>query len=468
MPEQSPWERSLVTVEVTHNVYDMLQPWSDHTEEHRKTAVIVGPRQALTTADHMDNQTLIRIQKGGRGRWVKAEVQWVDYHANLAMLTAPDDGFWSDLRPVRLTDPVPTKGAVEVIRWREGSLENRKGDINRVTVKRAKLTMIDHLHMEVTCEIKDPGWGEAVASGKRLVGLVVYHSENVLTVLPSNFIARILQAHQQNQYRGLGFFDFVWQRAQYPALHRRFNQTNDQGVVIVEGSELAGNEGLLRPLDILLQVDGFDIDSEGDYLDPDYGKLLLENLSTRKHWAGDEVPLRIWRDGQLKDVKYRLPKLEYSVELVPQATYDHPPEYLILGGLVFQPLTEPYLHSWGPDWARRVPFRLGYYDQQKPTRDHSCVVLLSMVLPDPFNLGYQDSRYLPLHTINGKRILTFKDIPDALKNPRDGFHVIEFDRGDWLQRIVLDANLAEAATRRVLQRYSIEKASVLVPGTAVN
>src|SRR5262249_51794942 len=134
-------------------------------------------------------------------------------------------------------------------------------------------------------------------------------------------------------------------------------------------------------------------------------------------------------------------------------------EYLIVGGLVFQPLNEPYLRSWGADWIRRVPFRLGYYDQEKPTPQRSEVVLLSMVLPDPFNLGYQDFRYLPVHSINGKTITRFQHVQPAFAHPRDGYHIVEFDQGDWLQRIVLDANLAEAATRRVLQRYSIEKPS---------
>jgi hypothetical protein len=458
-PDRSPWEHSLITIEVTHNVYDFLQPWSLHTEEHRKNGVVVGPGQVLTTADHMASRTLVRAQKGGRGRWYNAEVQWIDYHANLALLTVSDANFWQGLSPVMLVEPAPTKGSIEVMRWRDGVLESRKGDVNRVTIKRGKLTFIDHLQMELTCEIKDAGWSEVVAMGKRLVGLVVYHDENVLTVIPAPFISHIIEGHRHDPAKGLGFFAFLWQRAQNPAVHHAFKQTAEQGVVVVDAVPYGGNEGVLQPHDVLLQVDGFDIDSEGDYVDPDYGKLLLENLATRRHWAGDEVRMRIWRDGAATEVKYRLPKVEYTVELVPQAVYDRPPEYLIVGGLVFQPLTEPYLRSWGADWLRRVPFRLGYYEQEKPTTNRTEVVLLSMVLPDPYNVGYQDFRYLPVHTINGKTITHFQDVQAAFKQPRDGFHIIEFDQGDWLQEIVLDSNQAEGATRRVLQRYNIERAS---------
>lgn len=462
-PDHSPWESSIVTVEVTHSVYEFLQPWSMRSEQHLKTGVVVGPRQVLTTAEHLDSGTLVRLQKGGRGQWWDGEVEWIDYHANLALLTTPETNFWRGLRVAPLADPVLTRGSVEVMRWRDGGLETRKGDVNRVTVARGKLTFMDYLDLEVTAEIKGAGWAEAVVAGRKLAGLVVAQRENVASVLPSSFIRSILEARRRGQYRGLGWFAFVWQRAQNPALHDFLRQTGQpQGVVIVETPPLGGNQGVLQPRDVVLQVDGFDIDIEGDYLDPAYGKLLLENLATRRHWAGDEVPLRIWRNGAAREVKYRLPKAEYSNDLVPQEVFDHPPEYLVLGGLLFQPLTEPYLRSWGPDWRRRVPFRLAYYEQQKPTPERPSIVILSMVLPDPYNIGYQDYRFLAVSRINGKRVVTLRDAQQALEQPQAGFDVIDFERGDSLQRIVLDARTAPEATRRVMDRYGITKPSVLV------
>jgi hypothetical protein len=298
------------------------------------------------------------------------------------------------------------------------------------------------------------------------VGLVVGQRDNVAAVIPASFIRPILEA-QRGSYRGLGWFAFVWQRGRNPALHHFLKQTGEpQGVVIIDAPALGGNAGVLQPRDVLLQVDGFDIDMEGDYIDPAYGKLLLENLATRRHWAGDEIPLRIWREGAVKDVKYRLPKAAYTDDLVPQEVFDRPPEYLVVGGLLFQPLTEPYLRSWGPDWRRRVPFRLAYYEQQKPTAERPAIVILSMVLPDPYNIGYQDYRFLAVHAINGRRVVTLRDAQQALEHPEKGFHVIDFDRGDSLQRIVLDADTAAAATRRVMERYGITQASVLAKPAA--
>ena len=133
------------------------------------------------------------------------------------------------------------------------------------------------------------------------------------------------------------------------------------------------------------------------------------------------------------------------------------PEYLIVGGLVFQPLSVPFLRSWGDDWKRRSPFRLFYYSSEEPTKERPALMLLSLVLPDAYNLGYQDSRYLVLEKVNGRKVSRLPELRDALQHPEGGYHVLELARGESLQRIVLDAAETDAATQRILKRYSIVK-----------
>ena len=167
--------------------------------------------------------------------------------------------------------------------------------------------------------------------------------------------------------------------------------------------------------------------------------------------------MKVSREGNEIDVTYRLPKAVYSTTLVPDATYDQEPEYLIVGGLVFQPLNDSFLKGWGPEWKRRSPFRLYYYNEQEPTPERRSLVFLSQVLPDIYNLGYQNIQYLVLDEVNGKRIAKLQDLKAALEKPIDGFHHVQFARSDSLRRLVLDAGETEAATRRVLQRYGITK-----------
>ena len=69
-----------------------------------------------------------------------------------------------------------------------------------------------------------------------------------------------------------------------------------RGVIVSDVPERPdGGENTLKPKDIILRIDGFDLDIQGDYADPEFGHLMLENLATRNRWAGDDVKMRIFR-----------------------------------------------------------------------------------------------------------------------------------------------------------------------------
>ena len=457
------WERVLVSVEINRKQYDYFQPWTERVQTAVKAGIVIGPREILTTADACDDRTLVRVQKGGRGRWWNAEAKWVDYPANLALVTCPDEKFWAGLKSATLADPIKKEEDIQIIRWRSGNLEVRKAEFSRFAVSHPNMSDAVHVQLELSSEIDGVGWSEPAIAGNKVIGLVFSQSGNQLQVLPAPFVRSILEAQKKGHYKGLGYFDFTWQPAENPeTLDYLKLEGEKRGVVVIDVPKKPGIEPAVKRRDVLLQVDGFDIDTQGDYVDPDYGHLLLENLSTRRKWAGDPVRLKIWRDGRAQEVVYRLPKAEDAARLVPEAPFDQEPEYVIAGGLVFQPLTKNYLRSWGQDWERRAPFRLAYFRNQDPTPERPAIVILSQVLPDIYNLGYQESRQLVLEKVNGQKVNYLSDLEQALRKPMNGFHTLEFMKGDSLQRIVLDAATLDAATKRVLDRYGIDKESVIV------
>ena len=118
---------------------------------------------------------------------------------------------------------------------------------------------------------------------------------------------------------------------------------NPGGVLVIK----PGKKSPLKLHDIILEVDGFPIDIQGDYLDPDFGHVIMEYLACRHKWAGDKVIFKIWRDGNIKDIEFNLPKADFSDNLVTDRPNDIEPTYLIVGGLVFVPLSAEFLSSWG-------------------------------------------------------------------------------------------------------------------------
>jgi hypothetical protein len=85
------------------------------------------------------------------------------------------------------------------------------------------------------------------------------------------------------------------------------------------------------------------------------------------------------------------------------------------------------------------------------------------VLPDVFNLGYQDERFIVLDKVDGRIIATLSDLVEALRAPAAGsdVHRFEFMRGQGLERILLDAAGLDAATERVIKFYGIPAATRL-------
>ena len=185
----------------------------------------------------------------------------------------------------------------------------------------------------------------------------------------------------------------------------------------------------------------------------------MEPLACRKKWAGDIVEFKIWRDGEKQEIDYVLPKADFSKNLIIDGPVGKEPTYVIAGGLVFVPLSAEFLSSWGADWQRTAPFRLVYYNKQKAKKDQPSLVVLSLVLPDSYNIGYQErnTQNLVLDRANGRQISKLDDLIGALENPQNGFHVFQFNKGSSVQKIILEADQLDKANQRIAKRYGVAR-----------
>jgi hypothetical protein len=462
-PAASVWEHSIVRIEAARKAYDYYQPWNQRSDNTEKIGLVVSRTEILTTAQDLSDTTLVRVQKGGRGPWALARIVWVDYYANLAVLTTDDVEFWKGLRPARLAAKPPGEtAAFQVLRWREGKLETKQAEFSQHAARSTQMSDLSHVHLELSSEIQGAGYSEPIVVKSQVVGLMASQQGRTCNVIPASFLRMILEGRRAGNTNGLGYFHFYWQPSENSASLAHLKLPGQpRGVIVIDvPARLDGQPSALEKHDIILQIDGFDIDMQGDYEDPDYGPLLLENLACRGKWAGDPVKIKIWRAGQAQEVVYQMPKYEYSLSLVPDGVFDQAPDYLIVGGLVFQPLTTPYLQRWGQDWQRTAPFRLNHYRADEATSAKPALVILSQVLPDRYNIGYQEQRALVVAQVNGQKVHSLAEIQAALQKPDGNFHIIDLAPNDSLNRIVLAAGEPErSATARILERFGITKAA---------
>ena len=78
------------------------------------------------------------------------------------------------------------------------------------------------------------------------------------------------------------------------------------------------------------------------------------------HYVGDEVSLKILRDGAEHTIKYTLSVSNPLVPFLVNMTPNKKPSYFIVGGMVFLPLSVTFLdHCYGGGrWRHSTPSRL--------------------------------------------------------------------------------------------------------------
>ncbi len=446
------FQTSLVEIELTRKLHNYRLPWVTGQKIVLKNGLVLTGNRILTTADDVSGALLVRVQKDGEAKRYDASLEWVDYYANLAVLNVADDAFWKGLEPVQLASTIPQSGELNILRWRNGRLEARAAEIERLFVGKSQTSYVEYPQLEVTSEIGAAGWAEVVVQQGRVVGLTASANGKSLRILPSELILKVLEARKKSPHGALAYMDFVWQPGTNPDLLRSLGlDSTDQGIIINITDVKRIAPQVLLPGDVITDIAGFPIDVEGKYRDPDYGRLPFQALATRNVMAGDTLKMTVWREQKKISVDYVLPAAVFSNDLVPDAEYDLAPEYLIAGGFVYQSVIGPYLAAHGAN----APFLLKYYDYRRPVTDRNSLVVISGVLPDPYNRGYEDHGQLIVDRINDRPISTVQDVAEALKNPLDGFHVVRFFPDQLVRTLIMDSTSMDLSTARVLERYRI-------------
>jgi hypothetical protein len=453
--------RGIVSVRVSGQEWNWKTPWAKQAPWTRVVSgVVVGGRRILSADTAFGNHLLVEVQKPGRESWQPARVLLVEPEGPLALVTIDDPGFWSGLEPLPLADPAPREGDVTIHRWQEpGLLDSFPGTIRQVRTYVHGLSRTHLLTLEIGTSTEGLGSSEVVVQRGRVVGLLTGRAGDAWVALASPVLSRFVEDAGGSGWAGFPRVGIAWQELGNPALRAALGLRPDEGGVrLVRVAPHGSAASLLRPGDVLLEVGGVPLDPTGRYEDPVYGRMHAGLLFTGRR-PGERVTLKVLREGRRLRVSLPLRSIPADADKVPPYVYGRGPDYLVVGGLVFQELTVPYLSTWG-DWQRRAPPRLLIvYDREAaaPTPERPRIVLLASVLPDAANLGYEALHDLIVERVNGRTIGDLADLRAAFAEPQGGFHVVELLPGQGAERVVLDVAEAKAAEPRLRAAYGIDR-----------
>jgi S1-C subfamily serine protease len=463
-PVSTQKQLALVRVNVTGQSYDYFRPWQKRAPfSKRALGAVLSKGRVLVTADLVANQNYVELERAESGEKTAANVQVIDYEANLALLEPTEKKFLDGITPLEITPD--TVVGDRLAAWQlepTGALLATEGLVTTVQMTQYPIDVGQFLtyRISIPMQYRENSYTVPLVKNNKLAALLLrYDSRSqLLDAIPAPIITHFLKEAESQKYRGFPSAGFSFFPTRDPELRQFAGETGKGGgvyVTRVEPNTPAMKAGL-QVGDIVTAVANHEIDQNGNYVDPLYGKIEFTNLLTAHAYSGDVVPFRIERNGKPVQLNVTLEHRDAKDYVSPPYNFDEPPRYYVLGGLIFQELSRQYLKEWGPNWQREAPQRLVYFDrfQSELFPDASRrVVILSQVLPANTTIGYDDVAYLTVTKVNGKEIKSLADLAEAMKQPIEGFIKIETEEDP--KQIELDAAQVAAEAPNLQENYGI-------------
>ena len=459
-----PKELSLVRVNVTGQPYDHIRPWQKRAPFQKRALGAVLPQgRVLVTADLVANQNYVELERAESGDKTGANVVVADYEANLALLEPTDKKFLNGLTPLQLA--LDTVVGDRLAAWQlesTGALVGTEGLVTTIQMTRypADLGQFLTYRISISMQYRDNSYTVPLVKNNKLAGLLLRFDPRtqVLDAIPAPIIAHFLKDAETQNYRGFPSAGFGFFPTRDPQLRAYAGQTGKAAGVYVTSIEpdMPAAKAGMKVGDIVVGIGNNEIDQNGNYVDPLYGKIEFTNLITARAYAGDTMPVQIQREGKAMQLNLALDHRDANDYVIPPYNLDRAPPYYVLGGLVFQELSRQYLREWGANWLKDAPQRFVYKDrfQSELYPDgNRRVVVLTQVLPATTTIGYDDFAYLTVTKVNDKEVKSLAELAAVAKQPIDGFIKIETEEDP--KQLQLDAAQVEAEAAALQQNYGL-------------
>jgi len=458
--EEDSLENRLVEVTVTFQEYDTFMPWQQTAPGVRRGyGVLVGNGRVLTTENLVRNHRLVELCRARSGEKISATVELSDFQVDLAVLKITGEKSPADASPIPIAESVATKDAtVDILQFDETSqLQRGKAQVLHVSVSELPTAPYPSLIFSLLTDLSINGEGAPVVSNEKLSGIIVSYDPGtrVAHMLPYPILRQFLNNSLNARYEGVASAGIIWSSLVDPAKRAYLQVPGNKGILVTSCLPDTGASKSLKPNDVILEWNGRSLDNMGFYEDNEFGRIGFAYLIKGRSRPTDVVPVKIFRDRSEKTVSVRLDRWLDSASLIPDDATGEQAEYLVDGGIIIRELTGRYLRAHGADWRQIVDPRLVHiYMTQKDAAEHTGehVVILSGVLPDPINIGYQHFQDQLITNINGKPV----------KNMKDVFRIVDTDgelKRLTLQSIgvdvVLDRSELKEANARLAKLYRL-------------
>lgn len=476
------YANSLLYMEIAALSYDQRRPWNP-PENFTKAGygIVIAPNHILTTAWNIFDSSYIKCKAKGTPDYFEANVKVVDYQLNLALLAF--DPQQSPLAvPVTFNEVTPNRAPVQS-HWitEDGTVMQQKGEYDRAEMFSNSVSFNSQITYIVENIALPSGSSRLVTQNGRVIGLAAWSesTSQEMGVIPSATINAFLTAAragesageagptqnagntptpgQTKPYQGFGWAGFHVEPLNDPVRREWLGlaQYPNRGVIVSDVLQMGTGSNILEKNDVIINVNGYEIDTYGKYNSPVFGRIDFNHLLLSSP-AGSENSFTVIRDTKRLELKTQSKHIRADQMLIPFYAYDKKPTYFVTGGFIFRPLTRDYLTIWGEDWYSKAPTNLMIYflgDSFKPTKSREEIVILSEVLPAMTNLGYHQMSNAVVSKVDNYPVESLSHMYDLIQSAPGPFITIEFEKNQPL--LVLPKDRLNQIDQMINQAYGI-------------
>lgn len=435
---QSQDYRSLVRVNATCQAYDPVRPWLKRPPFTRRAiGTVLSGNRILVTAEMVTNATYIELEKPETAIKSQAQVEFIDYEANLALLKADEPDFFKDTIALDLTLDAGSGDDVEIWQLEDTDvLARTTGKINTVEVGPYPEGLGRYLvyRLSLSLQYRESAATLPLIKNGKLAGLLFrYDSRNQnAAVIAAPIIEHFLKDTSDGSYEGFPRMGLGFSTLRDPQLQSYTGISPESGGVFVSKVLKGGpgDTGGIQVGDVITSINAQKIDQDGNYIDPLHGKVSLEHLIGGKSYVGDTLALQIFREGKTLEKKITLTRKNAEDFVSPPYSYDKAPPYVVYGGLVFLELSRSLLKTFGNDWPSAAPQKLVYQDafqEELFPGEKRRIIIVGQVLPCNGTISYERLAGNIVTKVNGQEIKSLTDINKGLIQRSGGLDKIEFN-----------------------------------------
>ncbi len=454
--------RSVFRIESSSQSFDYQAPWNSGVfGTGSGTGFLVGPNRILTNAHVVRNSRRLLIRKFDDPGVYSARILFVAQDSDLALIELEDPACLESLSFLELGDIPVLESEVRVIGYPIGGqrLSVTRGVVSRIDFVAYSFSGIDsHLAIQIDAAINPGNSGGPVLQGDHVVGVAFQgmrgSAEGTGYIIPTTVIRRFLADIEDGRYNGFVELGILVFNVFNPTLRRALDMPdNNRGVVVTRVFAQGSCDGFVEPGDILLEIEGHPIFSDGRiHLD---GVLVDMREVVERKLDGETVSLRFLRHGESREAEVALsPFLPARIHAV---EHERRPAYAMFGGLVFQPVSQNMLSAYSLDTLeiRKV---LDDYLPEGLYLDQPEVVVLTQVLTDSINAEIAGLSGLVVTSINDEPVRQLRDLVRLLFDPMEAGTLPEFVvvrcRG-FSRPIILESAGLRSAQARIRAQYGV-------------